>query len=173
VEYAVSEPDRATVREKHDGLLIGGLDVRLWLRLLSCSTIIEKRLRRRLADDFDTTLPRFDVMAALERHPGGMSMGELSAALLVSNGNVTALVRQLEAQGVVSRRPALEDGRSQIVALTLAGGEEFTRLAQAHHQWIAAMFAGVSAEDRERLFELLAILKRSIGSEAPRPNIRE
>lgn len=159
----------ARMREKHDGGMAGrGAgrgDVKLWLRLLSCSTVIEKRLRRRFVDQFDTTLPRFDVLAALERQPDGATMGELSRALLVSNGNVTALVRQLEAQGHVVNRPAPDDKRSSIVALTPSGRAYFDELASAHHSWIKGMFAGMTREEQASLYALLATLKASIASE--------
>lgn len=152
-------------REKHDGALAGQIDVRVWLRLLSCVTVIEKRLRRRLIAQYDTTLPRFDVMAALERSPEGVSMGELSQALLVSNGNVTALVKQLESDGYVSSNPAPEDRRSSIVLLTDRGRAHFAELAAVHRQWIQGMFAAVSDDDQLELYELLAKLKHSIGAE--------
>jgi len=154
------------IREKHDGKLAGRMDVRVWLRLLSCSTTIEKRLRRRFADRYDTTLPRFDVLATLERHPDGVTMGELSRALLVSNGNVTALVRQLEGQGLVSTRSPDDDRRASIVALTEQGRSHFAELAAAHHGWIKAMFAGVPAAEQRALYDLLATLKASIAAEA-------
>ncbi|WP_157219950.1 MarR family winged helix-turn-helix transcriptional regulator [Flavisphingomonas formosensis] len=153
------------IREKHDGKLAGRMDVRVWLRLLSCSTIIEKRLRRRFADRYDTTLPRFDVLATLERHPDGVTMGELSRALLVSNGNVTALVRQLEGAGLVSTRSPEGDRRSSIVALTAEGRSHFAELAAAHHAWIKGMFAGVPNADLRALFDLLATVKASIAAE--------
>lgn len=153
------------IREKHDGALAGRADVRVWLRLLSCSTIIEKRLRRRFIAQYDTTLPRFDVMATLERQADGVTMGELSRALLVSNGNVTALVRQLEADGMVASRPAPEDRRSSIVMLTEQGRAHFAELAAAHHGWIKAMFAGMPRDDQIALHRLLATLKVSIGAD--------
>jgi DNA-binding MarR family transcriptional regulator len=156
---------KARIREKYDGVLTGRHDVRVWLRLLSCSTIIEKRLRRRFVEKYDTTLPRFDVLAALERQPDGLAMGDLSRALLVSNGNVTALVRQLETQGYVTSRPAPEDRRSSIVALTEGGRAHFAELAGAHHGWIKGMFAGISREDQAALYALLATLKASIAAE--------
>lgn len=154
-----------TIREKHNGALAERMDVRVWLRLLSCSTIIEKRLRRRFTDQFETTLPRFDVLAALERNPDGITMGELSRLLLVSNGNVTALVRQLETAGLVSARAAPEDRRSSIVALTAAGRVHFAELSAAHHAWIKAMFAGLPREDLKALYGLLATLKASIADD--------
>jgi DNA-binding MarR family transcriptional regulator len=155
----------AQIREKHDGALAGQMNVRVWLRLLSCVTVIEKRLRRRFVAQFDTTLPRFDVMATLERYPDGVSMGELSRALLVSNGNVTALVKQLESDGYASSRPAPEDRRSSIVALTDQGRRHFADLASAHRGWIQGMFAEMSDGDQIELYKLLAVLKHSIGSD--------
>jgi len=155
----------ARMREKLDGALATRMDVRVWLRLLSCATTVEKRLRRRLAEQFDTTLPRFDVMAALERRPDGITMGELSRALLVSNGNVTSVVRQLVANGFVVARVAPDDGRSQIVALTESGRSYFSALAAAHHAWIKSMFGGLSAADLAALYKLLDTVKTSIGAE--------
>lgn len=153
------------IREKHDGMAPGRMDVRVWLRLLSCSTIIEKRLRRRFVDQFGTTLPRFDVMAMLDRYPDGITMGELSRALLVSNGNITSLIRQLEAQCLVVSRPAPEDGRSSIVTLTEHGRSFFDELASAHHLWINYMFAQMGNEDLTALHLLLAKLKSSIAAD--------
>lgn len=152
------------VREKHDGRLGGSHSVGLWLRLLTCSTIIEKRIRRRFTERFDTTLPRFDVMAALERE-GRLTMGDLSRRLLVSNGNVTALVRQLETLKLITSTPAEDDRRSMVVELTPAGRVHFADLAAAHHAWVDAMLAGMPPERQDLLFELLAELKTSIGAE--------
>ena len=122
-----------SLREKHDGDLADNLSVRLWLRMLSCTTIIEKRLRRGLSSQHGTTLPRFDVMAALDREPGGMSMGALSRMLLVSNGNVTGVVRALAEDGLVSVEAQPHDRRSSLAKLTPAGRRHFRRLARAHH----------------------------------------
>lgn len=154
------------IREKHDGALAGRrLDIRVLLRLLSCSMTIEKRLRRRFIDQFGTTLPRFDVLAALERHPDGITMSELSRLLLVSNGNVTALVRQLEADGFAVSQPGEQDRRRSMVALTEQGRRHFAELAAAHAGWIEGMFAHVPSDDLSALYEMLAVLKRSLGAE--------
>jgi DNA-binding MarR family transcriptional regulator len=127
--------------------------------------VIEKRLRRRFAETFDTTLPRFDVLAALDRHRDGMTMGELSRALLVSNGNVTALVRQLQSQDFVSIEPTPRDRRSQLVKMTPAGVTHFAALSRAHHEWIGGMLENVPREQQEALFTLLGTLKASVGRE--------
>lgn len=154
------------IQEKHGGEVSGRIDVRVWLRLLSCSTIIEKRLRRRFVDQYETTLPRFDVLATLERQPEGMTMSELSRALLVSNGNVTSLVRQLEGEGLVIGKPLPEDRRSLNVALTTKGRIYFSELAEQHHRWIAAMFDLMPREELWQLYELLAKLKVSLAADA-------
>jgi DNA-binding MarR family transcriptional regulator len=154
-----------TLREKHDGAPAGGQSLRLWLRLLSCAMVIEKRIQRRLADQFGTTLPRFDILAALHRADTGLMMSALSRALLVSNGNMTALVKTLAADGHVAMQPSATDRRAMIVTLTPAGRAHFETLAAAHHGWVEAMLAGVSAGQRDMLFDLLGSLKVSIASE--------
>ena len=149
------------IREKHDGALADRSSVRLWLRLLSCAMAIEKDVQRRLAER-GATLPRFDVLAALDRHPAGMTMGALSGALLVSNGNVTQLVQKLARDGLVRIAPSPADRRASIVRLTRRGRADFAGLATAHHDWIDALVAGMDGEARESLYHALGDLKRSI-----------
>lgn len=153
---------RVAIREKHDGMLGRSASVRLWLRLLSCTMVIEKQIRRGLAARFDSTLPRFDVLAALDRHPEGMTMGALSRSLLVSNGNVTALVQKLIKDGYATLSPSAEDRRAAVACLTPAGRRYFEALAQAHHGWIDEMLSGLSHDQRELLFDLLGTLKISL-----------
>lgn len=159
------------LREKHDGELGGDAGsreaVRLWLRLLSCTMVIEKRIKRGLAEQFQTTLPRFDIMAALDRADGGLSMGALGRALLVSNGNITGLVQTLLRDGDVELAAAPGDRRTAVVTLTDAGRARFRVMAAAHHGWIEAMFAGLPPEDCARMLGLLGTLKTSIAAAVP------
>ncbi|HVM38732.1 MAG TPA: MarR family transcriptional regulator [Sphingomicrobium sp.] len=150
------------IPEKHDGELGDRSSVRLWLRLLSCTMAIEKQVQRRLAAQFDTTLPRFDVMAALDRRGEGMTKSELSRALLVSNGNVTAIVRKLAQSGHVSVAPLPSDRRASLVRLTPAGRRHFGALASAHHDWIDELLAGLAGPERRTLFQALGRLKQSL-----------
>jgi DNA-binding MarR family transcriptional regulator len=156
------------LREKHDGEPGGDAGqheaVRLWLRLLSCTMVVEKRIKRGLADQFQTTLPRFDVLAALDRSEEGLSMGALGRALLVSNGNITGLVQTLVRDGDVELAAAPGDRRTAIVTLTDTGRTRFRAMAATHHGWIESMFAGVSAGDKAQLQGLLASLKTSIAA---------
>lgn len=137
----------------------GQADLRLWVRLLDCAKVIEKRLRRNFQEQFDTTLPRFDVMATLDRAAHGLNMGALSKALLVSNGNVTAIVRQLHEQGLVTSEPDPEDRRSAIVALTPTGKAQFAALAAAHHDWVREALQDFPEDRQKQLLSLLTELK--------------
>lgn len=155
------------MREKHENAALGDgrANVRLWLRLLSCAMTVEKRLKRRFADRFDTTLPRFDVLAALDRHPDGVTMGTLSRSLLVSNGNVTALVQTLVQGGWASLGSCPDDRRASIVALTPAGRTAFAEMADAHHEWIDDWLGGLDGHERVSLYGLLGKLKDSIAED--------
>lgn len=139
-----------------------GAELRLWLRLLTCSTLIETEIRRRLREKFDCTLPRFDLMAQLERARDGMVLGELSRRMMVSPGNMTALVERLVESGHISRTALPADRRVQIVALTPFGRAEFKAMADEHAEWIAELLGGISEKDSEALLERLGGLKRSI-----------
>lgn len=129
--------------------------LRLWIRLLRASRIIEAELRERLNSEFDTTLPRFDVMAALYREPEGMLMSDLSRFLLVSNGNVTGIVDRLVSEGHVQRGQRNGDRRTSIVRLTRRGRDLFTTMAAAHEGWVGELLAGVTKSDARQLTSML------------------
>ena len=136
-------------------------ELRLWLRLFTCKELIESEVRRRLRASFDVTLPRFDLMAQLDRAPKGMTLGELSQRMMVSNGNVTGLVERLVEQGLIDRRPSEKDRRAQIVTLTAEGRRFFRAMARANSGWIGEMLAELSQTDIETLLRLLGRTKAS------------
>jgi DNA-binding MarR family transcriptional regulator len=138
--------------------------LRLWLRALSFASMVERRVRSRLHVDFDVTLPRFDVMAALYEAPEGLSMGEVSRRLMVSNGNVTGIVGRLAREGLVRRRTNPDDRRSQLVRLTASGRAAFEEMAGVHEGWIASMLSGLSEEEVEQLKYLLGKAKQSVAN---------
>ena len=133
--------------------------LRLWLRLLACVNLIERRVRRNLRKHFTTTLPRFDFLAQLERHPGGLKMGEISERMMVTGGNVTGIADELVSAGLVVRESAPDDRRAFTVRLTPAGKRAFALMARAHERWIVELFAGLSAREKGALFDALATLK--------------
>ncbi len=143
-----------------DGPHRHGQELRLWLRLLTCSQLIEKRVRAGLREQFDTTLPRFDLMAQLERHPEGLKMKELSHRLMVTGGNVTGITDQLVAEGLVERMAVEGDRRAFLVRLTPEGRSAFERMAAQHEQWIVEAFDGLSAKDLDSLHKLLGKVKQ-------------
>ena len=139
--------------------------LKLWLRLLTCTNMIEAQVRGRLRAEFDTTLPRFDLMAQLERHADGLKMNELSQRLMVTGGNVTGITDQLESEGLVVRESDPADCRAYTVKLTAAGRRSFARMAAAHEQWVVELFAGLYAGEKEQVYRLLAKLKVSLEKE--------
>ena len=137
------------------------LSVRVWLRLLTCTNLVEGRVAGRLRDDFDTTLPRFDFLSQLERNAGGLRMTEISKGMMVTGGNVTRIADQLLAEGLITRAVAPGDRRAAVVKLSAAGRRAFAEMARRHEGWIVEMFAGLSEGDRTQLYALLAKLKAS------------
>jgi DNA-binding MarR family transcriptional regulator len=133
--------------------------LKLWLRLLSCTTRVEGVVRNRLRRDFATTLPRFDLLAQLEREPDGLTMGELSRRLMVTGANVTGITDQLEAEGLVKRVMHPSDRRSIAVQLTASGRRQFRRMAVIHEQWIVELFAGWGGRHQSQVYARLAELK--------------
>ena len=132
--------------------------LRLWLRFLKATRAIEAELREKLRAEFDTTLPRFDVMAALSRHPEGLKMSQLSGVLRVSNGNVTGIVDRLAEDALLERVAVPGDRRASRVRLTEAGRAEFTAQAAAHERWISDMLDDFGADEAEILAKRLTAL---------------
>lgn len=137
-------------------------ELRLWLRLLTCSQLIEKRVRTGLREQFDTTLPRFDLMAQLERHPAGLKMKELSHRLMVTGGNVTGITDQLVAEGLVERMEVEGDRRAFRVRLTDRGRASFVDMAQQHEQWIVEAFESLGVRELDQLYKLLGKVKSGL-----------
>lgn len=136
--------------------------LRVWLRLLSCTTLIENRVSGLLRGEFDTTLARFDVLAQLARAPEGLLMSELSQRLMVSNGNVTGLTDNLERDGLVERVLLPEDRRARKVRLTEKGRALFARMATTHEGWINDCLSSLTGEERQTFYQLLGKLKRGL-----------
>jgi len=134
--------------------------LRLWLRLLTCSQLIERHVRTRLRERFGITLPRFDLMSQLERNRGGLKMNELSRLLMVTGGNITGIVDQLVKEGLVERADDASDRRAWRVRLTRAGDKAFAEMARAHEEWVVKLLSGLSRKDADSLMHLLARLKQ-------------
>ncbi len=138
--------------------------LRLWLRLLSCTVRVENHVRGSLRREFSTTLPRFDLMAQLERYPAGLRMNELSKRLMVSRGNVTGITDQLEREGLVVRALDRGDRRAITVKLTAAGLKRFREIAASHEDWIIELLGGLSQEDKQMMLGTLGKLKAHLNA---------
>jgi DNA-binding MarR family transcriptional regulator len=136
--------------------------LKLWLRMLSCTVKIENEIRSRLRATFDITLPRFDLMAQLERFPDGLRMGELSKRMMVTGGNITGITNQLEQEQLVMRVLDQNDRRAYSVKLTPAGRQAFAEMAVVHEGWIAELLHGVSGAEKTQLIDLLSDMKRHL-----------
>jgi len=160
---ATATPQDAKARASHadhDAL-------RLWLRLLACSTLIERDIRARLRARFGITLARFDVLAQLARAPAGLRMQELSRRLMVTGGNVTGLARELVAEGLVERHTGAADRRVQVVRLTARGRRSFEVMAAEHERWVVERLAALDRRERATLHAALGRLKDALGAGAP------
>ena len=152
----------AALPDRLGGAPDGKRSLRLWLRLLTCSTRIEQTVAQRLRDEFDTTLPRFDMLSALDRAgEAGLTMGEAAGMLMVSNGNITGLASRLKTDGLIEAM-AGADRRVQRVRLTPLGQTRFAAMARAHERWIEALFADLSEAEADELTRLLERTKRSL-----------
>ncbi|WP_395011683.1 MarR family winged helix-turn-helix transcriptional regulator [Undibacterium sp.] len=140
------------------------LSLKLWLRMLSTTVMIENEIRNRLRAEFDITLPRFDLMAQLERHPDGLRMGELSKRMMVTGGNITGITDQLEQEGLVMRVTDKQDRRAYSVKLTTAGRKAFKTMASVHEAWVAELFSGVDAEQKSQMISLLSSVKSDLSA---------
>ena len=136
--------------------------VRLWLRLLACSTQVEQAIRGQLRQQFATTLPRFDYLAQLDRHPQGLRMKSLSDHLMVTGGNITGLTDQLVAEDLVERVDDPQDRRAMIVRMTAKGRARFAQMAVEHERWLAELFGDMSPRDMAQLHQLLGKLRQGI-----------
>jgi DNA-binding MarR family transcriptional regulator len=135
-------------------------ELRLWLRLLTCTQLIEKQVRNELREQFATTLPRFDLMSQLERSPDGLKMNELSRRMMVTGGNVTGITDQLVTEGLVERVDVAGDRRAWRVRLTARGRKVFNDMAEQHEAWICEAFAGLNPKEIGQLHKLLGKVKQ-------------
>lgn len=148
-----------------DGASRSKQSLRVWIRLLHNTRIIEKNVRSYLANEFGTTLPRFDALAALDRFPEGLTMGALSERLLVSNGNVTGVIARLQDEGLVLRTASKQDRRAFHVKLTRKGKRAFQEMAKGHEAYVNRMLEAISASDLNKLNTLLTRLEKTVAQE--------
>ncbi len=154
MNQAVMDRETASRTGDHQAL-------RLWLRLLTCTQLIEREVRARLRERFGTTLPRFDLMSQLWRYPEGLKMNELSRHLMVTGGNVTGIVDPLEKAGLVERADDPVDRRAWRVRLTRAGRKAFAEMARVHEEWIVELLDGLPRREHAALYRLLGRMKQS------------
>ena len=137
------------------------LHLRLCMRLLTCSTLVENSARSLMRGQFGSTLPRFDLMAHLATAPRGMRMSDLSRRMMVTNGNITGIVDQLERDGLVERLKVDSDRRSSVIRLTPEGRQTHRRMSATYKERVRGLFAGIPQSHQQQLYELLGELKET------------
>ena len=157
-EPAVNEAEGKT----EEGSTDHRAQTRLWLRLLACTTLIGTELRRQFREEFDFTMPRFDVLAQLDREHSGLVLGELPKRLMVSAGNLTPIVDRLVEDGYITRTPSHLDRRVQIVCMTVEGRKEFRRMAKKHGLWLASILEEFPKDRLDGLIAQLDELKSAV-----------
>lgn len=157
----MTKPQTVTLDSEYRSRQADHHSLRLWLRLLTCTNLIETHLRNRLREEFDITLPRFDLMAQLDRHPEGLTMGQLTKLMMVSGGNTTGICNQLEKEGMIERETSATDRRSFVVKLSAQGKRHFKKLSRAHEEWVIELFSGLSDDGHGALMDELKQLKKS------------
>jgi len=141
--------------------------LRLWLRMLNCTHLIEKQVRSGLRYEFGTTLPRFDLLAQLEREPQGMKMTALSRRMMVTSGNITPVTDQLVKEGLIERSSVDGDRRAWLIRLTPVGRALFKKMAKRHETWIVQAFDTLSSKELQTLHGLLGRVKQHSATETP------
>jgi len=152
---SVTDHETRLVESDHHSL-------KLWLRLLTCSSLIEKKLREDLRLSFDMTLPRFDFLSQLERAPDGLTMGELSKRMMVSGGNISGIAAQLVDEGLIDRCQVPNNRRTFIVTLTQKGRDEFETIAKTHERWVIEILGQLDQDDVKQLMNLLLKVKNTV-----------
>ncbi len=158
----VSATDMAAIDHETRLIEADHHSIKLWLRLLTCSSLIEGRLRNALREEFDTTLPRFDFLAQLERSPSGLTMGELSRRMMVSGGNISCIATQLVEEGVIDRTAYPADRRTFFVKLTPKGRRFFKKMAARHEEWVIQLLGDLTTDDVAQLAALLGKVKHTV-----------
>lgn len=156
------ESSPASSRKATDAEAEYRAQTRLWLRLLACTSMIEGELRRRFREEYDFTMPRFDVLAQLDREPSGLVLGELPKRLMVSAGNLTPIVDRLVEDGYITRTPSHLDRRVQIVCMTVEGRKTFRRMAKSHGAWLAELLADLPIDRLDSLVGELDDVKSAV-----------
>lgn len=149
------DPESRLAHDDHEAL-------RLWLRLFTSTTLVQRSVDSTLKREFGSSLPRFDLLAQLHRAPDGLRMGELSERTLTTNGNVTWLVAALEREGMVKRRPDAIDRRATVVRLTAVGRRHFEAMAARHERLIVDLFDAISPTERLALHTALGSIKSRV-----------
>jgi DNA-binding MarR family transcriptional regulator len=117
--------------------------------------------RLRDAHTAHNLMPRQFQLLGLLDDDGPMGQRELGRAMATDPSILVTLLNPLEADGFVARTRDPADRRRHVVTLTDAGRRQLERAAAAQREADDAIFAGLSADQRDQLRDLLIALRDS------------
>jgi DNA-binding MarR family transcriptional regulator len=139
---------------------------RAWLELVRCFTSVERVLMRHFAQEFNSSLPRYDVLTALALTDGGLTMGELAAKLMVTKGNITGVVRRLQDDGLVRKATSKTDRRIQVVSISAKGRRLWGQMHDDYDRIISDVMRARTASDVRKLTQELEKMRIAVDNSA-------
>ncbi|MBX7153230.1 MarR family transcriptional regulator [bacterium] len=132
----------------------------MWVKLARAFSVFNKRTHEHIRT-FGLTQPQFGVLECLG-HLGPMTTGDLCKKMLVSGGNMTVVIDNLEKEGLVGRERGDKDRRSVMIQLTPKGKKLFLRIFAKHAGYITTLVSVLTPDEQEQLGRLLKKLGLSL-----------
>jgi len=142
--------------------------LRAWLALLRCFSSIERVLMQYIAQEYNSSLPRYDVLTALALNGRGLTMGELAAMLKVSKGNITGVVSRLKHDGLVKKVTSKQDRRVQSVSISPPGRKLWQAMHADYDRIISALLSGLPEAQIRALTRTMEVTREAVEQAMPR-----
>lgn len=125
----------------------------MWVKLARAATTFGQLTNENIRS-FGLTTPQFGALECLG-HLGAMPIGELCKRQLVSGGNMTVVVDNLEKEKLVERIHGKEDRRTILVQLTAKGQKLFKEIFTEHAQYVTQVASVLTEKEQNELAHLL------------------
>ncbi|MEM1181315.1 MAG: MarR family transcriptional regulator [Acidobacteriota bacterium] len=114
-----------------------------------------------LLKDLDLSIAQHEVLVRIYRHDG-LTQKELASHLLVVKSNVSALLRRLEARGLVTRGTDGEDARRRRLSLTEEGRSLVWQSFALQNRVVETMMSSLTPDDVSRLDSIMERVSHSL-----------
>lgn len=136
------------------------LSLKTWVKLARSFNTINKVVNEEI-NTYGVTPSQFGVLEALY-HLGDMPIGKLGEKILVTGGNMTVILDNLEKQGYIERIKSPTDRRSLFIKLTEKGRTLIEQVFPGHKLFVAEIISVLTEEEQIVLGSLLKKLGLSI-----------